>query len=100
MGYAVDSHFQSAAPFRGNVFAIKAPHVSYRVVGRNDGAQSKLERPDIIRTRYAANIPKNRQLDVDLDCWRYAVEQLICPHTRRPRGKGHGNPLTIHFNGG
>jgi glycosyltransferase involved in cell wall biosynthesis len=84
MDRAPDSYFLSTAPFLGDVLTVRKPVVSYRIHGKNMGAQSLLsvERIETDLTRhfrrcsYSSRIASKYGIVVSPERWRYGFYNL------------------------
>lgn len=80
----IDSYFLATAPLLGDVITVRKPLISYRMHGKNDGAQLTLDvaritrdlRKHITRTGYGAELARNFGIEVAPDRWRYGFYNL------------------------
>ncbi|MEY9123714.1 glycosyltransferase involved in cell wall biosynthesis [Bradyrhizobium yuanmingense] len=84
MDIAIDSYFLATAPLLGDVITVSKPLVSYRIHGKNHGAQLTLDvarvaldlRRHIVRTAYGANLGRQFGIEIAPDRWRYGFYNL------------------------
>ncbi len=80
----IDSYFLATAPLLGDVLTVCKPLISYRIHGRNDGAQLTLDLAriardlgrHITRTEYGAKVAQKFGVEVAPDRWRYGFYNL------------------------
>jgi glycosyltransferase involved in cell wall biosynthesis len=80
----IDSYFISTAPFLGKVLTVRKPLVSYRVHGKNTGANSVLNpvrmrrdlRLHLSRCAYGTRMARLHGVDIPPDRWRYGFYNL------------------------